>query len=123
MSSAPEGNSANNNNPDEPQAKRQKLDTHDVKENEGLTTPERVNDVQPQLASVTVTQTSGAQEAEISDISITETLLPPSRVLLGKPPSSHAQESSLGHTLEYDVGISEYISKDLPPIHAIIKQR
>ena len=52
--------------------------------------------------------------------SVPETLLPPSRILLGTRPG---QPTSIGHTEEYDVGISEYISKDLPPIHAIIKQR
>ena len=53
-----------------------------------------------------------------------ENLLPPSRVLLGDPPVADLKEAaSSGHTLEFDVGISEYISKDLPPMHAIIKQR
>lgn len=47
--------------------------------------------------------------------------LPPSRALLGEPPNPRDPDSP--HFEEFDVGISEYISKGLPPIHAIIKQR
>lgn len=50
----------------------------------------------------------------------TETILPPSIALLGR---SRSTNSPSQHTEERDVGISEYLSKDLPPIHAIIKQR
>ncbi|EJD01227.1 tRNA pseudouridine synthase D [Fomitiporia mediterranea MF3/22] len=80
-------------------------------------------DVEAQLEPVTVTEAAAAEEAEVSGTAVVEALLPPSRALLGPPPASHTQGSFSGHTLEYDVGISEYISKDLPPIHAIIKQR
>ena len=52
-----------------------------------------------------------------------ESLLPPSRVLLGQDASWKGTASANGHFGEFDVGISEYISGDLPPIHAIIKQR
>ena len=111
---------------EEPQAKRQKLDD-DASVNKNVsadvTSRENPMDMEMQPDSITVTEAAAAEEVEISSASLVGTLLPPSRVLLGKPPSSHAQESSTGHTLEYDVGISEYISKDLPPIHAIIKQR
>ena len=65
---------------------------------------------------------NAAEAPSISEPS-EETLLPPSRILLGIPPSSRVQSYSIGHTVEFDVGISEYISKDLPPIHAVIKQR
>lgn len=47
--------------------------------------------------------------------------LPPSRSLLGEPPNPRDPGSPFFE--EFDVGISEYISKGLPPIHAIIKQR
>ena len=48
-----------------------------------------------------------------------QSLLPPSRKLLAIP----ERQSDYNHTEELDVGISEYLSHDLPPIHAIIKQR
>ncbi|KAI5125015.1 hypothetical protein M0805_007439 [Coniferiporia weirii] len=75
---------------------------------------------QPTAAIITA---SSEETGDSVEATVFETLLPPSRVLLGAPPASHAQETSTGHTLEFDVGISEYISKDLPPVHAIIKQR
>ncbi|KAL5487840.1 PUS7 [Sanghuangporus weigelae] len=116
-----------------PQAKRQKLDTPEIANGSAdadMISQEPVPmDVEPKLDSITVTESAAVvsapadEEMGIPDSSVSETLLPPSRVLLGKPPTSYAQESPTGHTLEYDVGISEYISKDLPPIHAIIKQR
>ena len=53
-----------------------------------------------------------------------EALVPPSRALLGDIQRQLDEPSSTSwHTQEIDVGISEYVSKDLPPIHAIIKQR
>ncbi|KAL5527594.1 hypothetical protein ACEPAG_6395 [Sanghuangporus baumii] len=116
-----------------PQVKRQKLDTSEIENGSAdadMISQEPVPmDVEPKLDSITVTESAAVasapadEETDLLNSSVAETLLPPSRVLLGKPPTSHAQESSTGHTLEYDVGISEYISKDLPPIHAIIKQR
>ena len=51
-----------------------------------------------------------------------EALIPPSRALLGDIAKA-SEVSSAGHIQELDVGISEYVSKDLPSIHAIIKQR
>ena len=118
-----------------PQAKRQRLDDAENANDSTIldVTPEEPEvDVmmrnEPEADSITMTESAAAativdEEAEMSSTSMVETLLPPSRVLLGKLPASHAHESTTGHTLEYDVGISEYISKDLPPIHAIIKQR
>ena len=52
-----------------------------------------------------------------------ENLLPPSRVLLGEDPLPEGKRIDHGHFGEFDVGISEYISRGLPPVHAIIKQR
>lgn len=51
-----------------------------------------------------------------------DSILPPSHILLGL---SHPQTISGGlrQLLERDVGISEYITRDLPPIRGIIKQR
>lgn len=122
--SAVEQRGAEERETEQPQAKRQKLEITDDKN--GATEQifqEQAMDVEPQLDSITVTEAAAAEETEISGVPIVEALLPPSRVLLGKSPASHAQETSTGHTLEFDVGITEYISNDLPPVHAIIKQR
>jgi hypothetical protein len=47
-------------------------------------------------------------------------VLPPSYVLLGRLPRPTGTTSQL---TEQDVGITEYVSKDLSPIEGIIKQR
>ncbi|KAL4081653.1 pseudouridine synthase [Scleroderma yunnanense] len=49
-------------------------------------------------------------------------ILPPSHVLLGNQPSS-SSSSTARQLLESDVGITEYISRDVPPVCGIIKQR
>ncbi|KAH7929415.1 tRNA pseudouridine synthase D [Leucogyrophana mollusca] len=51
-----------------------------------------------------------------------ESVLPPSHVLLGIP-SPTLSADGLRQVLESDVGISEYIGRDVPPISGIIKQR
>jgi hypothetical protein len=52
---------------------------------------------------------------------ILEDLLPPSRSLLGFTETKF--EDGVHRTLEVDVGISQYISKDVASIEGIIKQR
>lgn len=53
-----------------------------------------------------------------------ENLLPPSRELLGLPPTPQIPPDGVMHrTSEPDVGISEYMGKGLPAIQGIIKQR
>lgn len=91
---------------DIPQAKRQRI--------------EKVSDATNAPAKPQEGADSGIAQAK-ADFE-DEALIPPSRILLGKLPD-HLAEATSGHTQEFDVGISEYISKDLPPIHAIIKQR
>lgn len=51
-----------------------------------------------------------------------ESILPPSHILLGLS-SPSTTSGGPRQLLECDVGISEYISRDLPPIRGIIKQR
>ena len=51
-----------------------------------------------------------------------ERILPPSHVLLG-PSSPQTTSDGLRQLLECDVGISEYITRDISPISGIIKQR
>lgn len=52
-----------------------------------------------------------------------EGILPPSHVLLGTAEPASAPDGSLYKILETDVGISEYIARDVPQISGIIKQR
>lgn len=52
-----------------------------------------------------------------------ENLLPPSHVLLGLAKPTAAADGSLYRISEEDVGISEYVSSDIPRIGGIIKQR
>ena len=100
----------------EPAAKRQKLGAPGEQDTEHTSTVELMEGIEHDPhAQKSFNQSNGSSA---------ENLLPPSRVLLGDPPASYVKETaSSGHTLEFDVGISEYISKDLPPMHAIIKQR
>ena len=49
-------------------------------------------------------------------------ILPPSHVLLGDQLSS-SSSCTTRQLLESDVGITEYISRDIPPVWGIIKQR
>jgi tRNA pseudouridine13 synthase len=50
-------------------------------------------------------------------------LLPPSHTLLGVNRHEEADEDGFTQMLETDVGISEYVGPDIPPIRAVIKQR
>ncbi|KAI0307293.1 pseudouridine synthase [Multifurca ochricompacta] len=52
-----------------------------------------------------------------------ETILPPSHSLLGTTPPQQDENGSIIRLMESDVGISEYISKNVPKIGGIIKQR
>ena len=52
-----------------------------------------------------------------------ENLLPPSHVLLGASEPTSTRDGSMYRIVEADVGISEYISCDVPKISGIIKQR
>jgi len=52
-----------------------------------------------------------------------ETILPPSHSLLGTAPPLQDESGAIIRLMESDVGISEYISKDVPKISGIIKQR
>jgi tRNA pseudouridine13 synthase len=50
-------------------------------------------------------------------------LLPPSHALLGITRHEQADEDGFIQMLETDVGISEYVGRDIPAIRAVIKQR
>jgi tRNA pseudouridine13 synthase len=52
-----------------------------------------------------------------------ETILPPSHFLLGSAPPLQDENGAIIRLMESDVGISEYIAKDVQRIGGIIKQR
>jgi tRNA pseudouridine13 synthase len=52
-----------------------------------------------------------------------ETILPPSHSLLGTAPPLQDESGAIIRLMESDVGISEYIAKNVPKISGIIKQR
>jgi hypothetical protein len=52
-----------------------------------------------------------------------EDLLPSSRALLPSARLVERPADQANLTFEADVGITEYVSQDVPPIHGIIKQR
>jgi tRNA pseudouridine13 synthase len=54
---------------------------------------------------------------------VKETILPPSHSLLGTSPPLQDESGAIIRLMESDVGISEYIAKDVPKIAGIIKQR
>lgn len=63
-----------------------------------------------------------SSQAEHESNKAEEAILPPSHVLLGLG-SPQTTSDGLRQLLECDVGISEYITRDLPPMRGIIKQR
>ena len=52
-----------------------------------------------------------------------EAILPPSHSLLGTAPPLQDESGAIIRLMESDVGISEYIAKNVPKINGIIKQR
>lgn len=94
---------------------------HDTDRIEDDRTPKRLK----------VDASTPSDENVISDVKAPDTveqkmqfgddLLPPSRSLLNSTVRENTGEEF--HLSELDVGISRYISYDMPPIHGIIKQR
>jgi tRNA pseudouridine13 synthase len=72
--------------------------------------------------SATDAPTITPTETIAATLSEHDTILPPSHALLGIPSPEMKGEENL-RILESDVGISEYISRDIPQIQGIIKQR
>jgi tRNA pseudouridine13 synthase len=52
-----------------------------------------------------------------------DNILPPSHYLLGTAPPLQDESGAIIRLMESDVGISEYIAKNVPKINGIIKQR
>jgi len=58
-----------------------------------------------------------------ASVTTNETILPPSHSLLGTALPQQDESGAVIRLMESDVGISEYIAKDVPKICGIIKQR
>ncbi|KAG9317426.1 tRNA pseudouridine synthase D [Chiua virens] len=83
--------------------------------------PKRTKTAHSELDDTHIVSES-AQAAPEATSDPQESILPPSHALLGLP-SPQTTPGGLRQLLECDVGISEYINRDLPPICGIIKQR
>lgn len=81
----------------------------------------------PEVTMVTETEPAQSSSSLPSDNqkaqAKTESLLPPSHVLLGTASPATSEDGTMLRIMETDVGISEYIAKDVPKIEGIIKQR
>lgn len=99
-----------------PPAKKPRLDPH----------PSSPPSLENEL-SVAATESKDDHVAEDSETAqpkyVNEDLLPPSRALLPSAKLSDRPSDQQNLTFEADVGISEYVSSDVPPIQGIIKQR
>lgn len=95
-----------------PSAKRVKLDD----------TPDVNMVTEPELVVSTHASSSLPSDGQKPPVK-TESLLPPSHVLLGTAPPATSEDGAMLKIMETDVGISEYIAKDVPKIEGIIKQR
>jgi hypothetical protein len=84
---------------------------------ESMTTREREQDDGAERGSKRTKLGSAQTIAETNP----ENPLPPSHVLLGKPPP--ISDGFMFRIQETDVGISEYIGQNIPKIDGIIKQR
>jgi tRNA pseudouridine13 synthase len=103
------------------------------REEETLPSPKRIkiesSDEQQEncgaLASDTMMETEAKREEQewVKSGFIIEDLLPPSRSLLPAAKLVERPANQLNLTFESDVGITEYVSSDVPPIRGIIKQR
>lgn len=67
-------------------------------------------------------KTDDSQEQSPAEV-VRTPLLPPSHALLGVPEHEESDEDGFVQMLETDVGISQYVGRDVPPVRAVIKQR
>ncbi len=65
---------------------------------------------------------SATLSAVSSSATVAANILPPSHSLLGIAPPLQGDDGAIVRLMESDVGISEYIAKDVPKIGGIIKQ-
>jgi hypothetical protein len=97
-----------------PPSKRVKVESDDQQEDGG-------GGITSDLISAT--EVKGDQQEPGESGYIIEDLLPPSRSLLPSAKLVERPSNQLNLTFEADVGITEYVSSDVPPLRGIIKQR
>ena len=121
MSASPRVRERNLSDPSdlEPPAKRVKLEDTPVP---SVLEPDLDSSVQPASAPA-VSDPADHKNAIAPTDTEAENLLPPSHVLLGTTSTTTSKDGTMLRIMETDVGISEYISKNVPRIEGIIKQR
>jgi tRNA pseudouridine13 synthase len=92
--------------------------------------PKRTKMEEPEDASMVETEPASAADEIMKDPEPEpepdgeeENILPPSHVLLSAPRHAGSKPGTGLQIRETDVGISEYVGRDIPPIYGIIKQR
>lgn len=75
------------------------------------------------VETITVDETKTEVVEEKKPRYVLEDLLPPSRSLLASDNPQERLKDEAYYTFESDVGITEYVGKDVPPFQGIIKQR
>jgi tRNA pseudouridine13 synthase len=68
-------------------------------------------------------ETSPIVPSDSASVPAKESILPPSHSLLGTAPPLQDENGAIIRLMESDVGISEYIAKNVSKINGIIKQR
>jgi len=106
----PRGDGTSDNTSEAPPLKKLKLDN----------TAEQLNTQGPASA---FSATLPDLPPDSANTTTNETILPPSHSLLGTAPPLQDESGAIIRLMETDVGISEYIAKDVPKISGIIKQR
>jgi tRNA pseudouridine13 synthase len=99
------------NSTEEPPSKRLKVD--DATE-ESKSAPD---------LSATLPLVPSDSATALATAALKEAILPPSHSLLGTAPPLQDESGAIIRLMESDVGISEYIAKNVPKISGIIKQR
>ncbi len=95
------------NSTEEPPSKRLKVDDTTEESNRA-----------PDLS-----ETSPIVPSDSANVPAKESILPPSHSLLGTAPPLQDETGAIIRLMESDVGISEYIAKNVSKINGIIKQR
>lgn len=85
-------------------------------------TPNEKSGQDPMAYSPPISQ-AGTPESAAPSTAPSQSLIPPSHVLLETTPPAYSEDGMLLRIMETDVGISEYIAKNTPKIGGIIKQR
>lgn len=119
MSSSPKTRAREHDDhvPEEPTAKRTRLDGIEDADGDVPMNGDR------EVAVIDISELEEQDAIDNATNQERESMLPPSHALLNAPPPVYGPDGSMQQIMETDVGISEYIGHDVPPIEGIIKQR